>query len=186
MLLLVTLTAVADEKGEKRLERIANHYSSLGCYTVSFTLNLGGDVQQGVMIVEGKNTYLKIANMEVFVEDNLRYEVRSAAKEIIVDKADAYEKELLNSLSGFAHLKADYTITECEFEGRAAVRLVPKKAGETIYVITGADGASVAKLRYGAGANLVEIRVEKSEKSSQKPPRFSKERYKGFEMIDFR
>jgi hypothetical protein len=112
--------------------------------------------------------------------------VRSSAKEIIVDRADAYEKELLNSLNGFTHLAADYAIEECQIEGRTAVRFTPKKSGDAMYVITGADGVSVAKLKYGAGENLVEVKVEKSEKSSQTLPRFSKERYKGFELIDFR
>ena len=186
LFLFATLSAAADEKGEKRLERIANHYSSMGGYSVTFVVRAGNSEQRGVMQVEGKNTYLKLADVEVFVEDSLRYEVRSSAKEIIVDRADVYEKELLNSLNGFSHLAANYTIEECEVEGRIAVRLTPKKSGETMYVITGADGASVAKLIYGAGENLVETRVEKSEKTTQKLPRFSKERYKGFELIDFR
>lgn len=186
LLLFVTFSAAADEKGEKRLERIANYYSSLGNYSVTFVVRAGNSEQRGVMQVEGKNTYLKLADVEVFVEDSLRYEVRSSAKEIIVDKADVYEKELLNSLNGFTHLTANYAVEECEVEGRVAVRLTPKKSGETIYVITGADGASIVKLVYGAGENLVETRVEKSEKTAQKMPRFSKERYVGFELIDFR
>lgn len=186
LFLFATLSAMADDRGEKRLERIANHYSSLGNYSITFVVRAGDREQRGVILVEGKNTYLKLADVEVFIEDSLRYEVRSSAKEIIVDRADAYEKELLNSLNGFTHLTANYTIEECEVEGRIAVRLTPKQSGETIYVITGADGASVAKLLYGAGENLVETRVEKSEKSTQKLPRFSKERYTGFELIDFR
>lgn len=186
LLLLVTFSAMAEEKGLKRLERISNHYAAMGSYSVSFVMCAGNETQRGEMLVEGKNSYLKIADMELFIEDALRYEVRGAAKEIIVDKADAYEKELLNSLNALTVIAADFTITECEIEGRAAVKLVPKKSGETIYVITGADGASIAKLRYGAGENLVEVRVERSGKSTQKLPRFSKERYKGFELIDFR
>ncbi len=186
LLLFVTFSAAADEKGEKRLERIANYYSSLGNYSVTFVVRAGNSEQRGVIQVEGKNTYLKLADVEVFVEDSLRYEVRSSAKEIIVDIADVYEKELLNSLNGFTHLTANYAVEECEVEGCVAVRLTPKKSGETIYVITGADGASIAKLVYGAGENLVETRVEKSEKTAQKMPRFSKERYVGFELIDFR
>jgi hypothetical protein len=186
VMFFAALSASADERGEKRLEQIAKHYSSLGRYAITFVMRAGDMVQSGTMLVDGKNTYLKIADMEVFVEDSLRYEVRSSAKEIIVDRADAYEKELLNSLNGFTHLAADYAIEECQIEGRTAVRFTPKKSGDAMYVITGEDGVSVAKLKYGAGENLVEVKVEKSEKSSQTLPRFSKERYKGFELIDFR
>ena len=186
LLLFVSLSAHADEKGEARLANISRHYSAMGNYSVSFVLRVGGAEQRGVMLVNGNNSYLKVADTEVFIVGDLRYEVRGSAKEIIVDKTDVYEKELLNSLNNFSHIAADYTIEECEVEGRVAVRLTPKKQGETMYVVTGADGASVAKLRYGAGENLVEIRVEKSEKSSQALPVFNKEQYKGFELIDFR
>ena len=112
--------------------------------------------------------------------------MRGASKEIIVDRADAYEKELLNSLDGFTHIAADYKIEECVVDGSTAVRLTPKSQGDTIYVILKSDGESIAKFKYGAGENLVEVIITKSEKSNQKLPIFSKERYKGFEMIDFR
>jgi hypothetical protein len=186
LLMLTAFSASADEVGEKRLERISQHYSALGRYSVTFHLRVGDALQRGVLQVDGKNSYFKVADTEVFVEDGLRYEVRSSAKEIIVDKADIYEKELLNSLNGFTHLAADYKIEGCEIEGHAAVRLTPKKAGEVVYIILGADGLTISKLIYGAGANLVEVRVEKSEKSTQIIPRFSKERYNGFELVDFR
>jgi outer membrane lipoprotein-sorting protein len=186
LLALLSLSAMAEERGVKRLEKISNHYSTLGDYSVTFLLRAGGGEQRGVMLVRGNNSYFKVANTEIFIDNALRYEVNSATKEIVVDKADVYEKELLNSLNGISRLAADYTVEECEIEGRAAVRLTPKKGGEVISIVTGADGASVAKLRYGAGENLVEVNIEKSEKYTQPLPRFSKERYKGFEMVDFR
>ena len=177
---------MADERGVKRLELISNHYSALGGYSVSFVLRVGGGEQRGVMLVSGKNSYFKVAHTEIFIEDALRYEVNSESKEIVVDRADAYEKDLLNSFNGVSRLAADFIVVECEIEGRAAVRLTPKSGGDVVYIVTGADGESVAKLRYGAGENLVEVVVEKSEKYTQPLPRFSKERYKGFEMVDFR
>ena len=95
-LLFITFSAWADERGEKRLERISRHYSALGNYSLSFVLRAGEGVQNGLLAVEVNNSYMKIGNTEVFVIDSLRYEVRGATKEIIVDRADAYEKELLN------------------------------------------------------------------------------------------
>ena len=186
LLLFVGLSATASEKGIKRLERIAQRYAAMGSYSVSFVLRSGGNQQSGVMLVNGKNSYMKVADTEVYIGETLRYEVRGASKEIIVDRADAYEKELLNSLDGFTHIAADYKIEECVVDGSTAVRLTPKSQGDTIYVILKSDGESIAKFKYGAGENLVEVIITKSEKSNQKLPIFSKERYKGFEMIDFR
>ena len=185
-LLFITLSAWADERGEKRLERISRHYSALGNYSLSFVLRAGGGEQKGRLMVEGNNSYIKVADTEVFVVDSLRYEVRGSSKEIIVDRADAYEKELLNPLSGFSGVKNDYNIEECEVDGRMAVRLTPKRTGETIYIVTAPDGESIAKVKYGVGENSAEVEVNRQQGVPSPMPKFSKEQYKGFELIDFR
>ena len=186
LLLFVTLSAVADERGEKRLERISRHYSALGGYSLSFVLRAGEGEQMGELAVNGNNSYMKLADTEVFVADSLRYEVRSSSKEIIVDRADAYEKELLNPLNGFSGVSSQYEIEECEIEGRVAVRLTPKGSGEVVYIVTAIDGESISKIKYGAGASSVEVVVKTTRKEQKNLPQFSKERYKGFELIDFR
>ena len=177
---------MADERGEKRLERISRYYSSLGSYSISFVLRVGGGEQRGELQVSGNNSYLKIADTEVFVEDSLRYEVRTSTKEIVVDRADAYEKELLNPLNGFSGVSKDYNIEECEVEGRMAVRLTPKQTGETVYVVTNVNGETLSKVKYGSGDGSAEVEIVSTKKESKKLPRFSKESYKGFELIDFR
>lgn len=186
LMMFATLSAVADERGEKRLEAISRHYSSLGRYSVSFVMRVGDEQHSGTMLVDGKNSYLKAADLEVFIIDSLRYEVRGEAKEIILDRADVYEKELLNSLNGLSHIATDYIIEEGVDNGCVALRLTPKKSGEAIYVVTTPDGKSVAKLQYGAGENRVEISVKSCQTTTQRLPIFSKEQYKGFELIDFR
>lgn len=185
-LLFITLSVWADERGEKRLERISRHYSALGNYSLSFVLRAGGGEQKGRLMVEGNNSYIKVADTEVFVVDSLRYEVRGSSKEIIVDRADAYEKELLNPLSGFSGVKNDYNIEECEVDGSTAVRLTPKRTGETIYIVTAPDGESIAKVKYGVGENSAEVEVNRLQGAPSPMPKFSKEQYKGFELIDFR
>lgn len=185
-LLLVTLSAWADERGEQRLERISRHYSALGNYSLSFVLRAGGGEQKGRVVVEGNNSYIKIADTEVFVVDSLRYEIRGSSKEIVVDRADAYEKELLNPLNGFSGVKNDFNIEECEVDGRTAVRLSPKRTGETIYIVTAPDGESISKVKYGNGRDSAEIEVYRLQRGYESMPKFSKEQYKGFELIDFR
>lgn len=186
LLLFVTFSAVADERGEARLERISRYYSAMGNYSVEFVLRAGDGEQQGELKVANNNSYMKIADTELFVADSLRYEVRGASKEIILDRADAYEKELLNPLKGFAGVSKDFNIEECEVEGRIAVRLTPKQSGETLLIVTGIDGESISKIQYGVGKNSVEVSVVQNKKGVQNLPVFSKERYKGFELIDFR
>ena len=186
ILLFATLSAVADERGEMRLERISRHYSSLGNYGLSFVLRVGEGTQHGEIAVDGNNSYMRVADTEVFVVDSIRYEVRTSTKEIVVDKADAYERELLNPLNGFSGLKREYNIEECEVDGRVAVRLTPKQSGETIYIITTLDGEGISRIRYGAGDSAAELEVINSRRVAKPLPKFDKERYKGFELIDFR
>ena len=186
LLFFVSFTVRADERGEMRLERISRHYSAMGNYSVEFVLRVGGAEQQGVMLVEGNNSYMKIADTELFVVDSLRYEVRGSSKEIIVDRADLYEKELLNPLNGFSGVSKNFNIEECEVDGHIAVRLTPKQSGEIIYIVTGIDGESISKVQYGMGDGRVEVSVESSKKDGRKLPIFSKEQYTGFEMVDFR
>ncbi len=177
---------MADERGEARLERISRHYSALGGYGISFVLRVGGAEQKGEILVAGNNSYMSVAGTEVFVKDSVRYEVRSAAKEIIIDRADAYEKEFINPLSGFSSVKSEYNIEECEEGGMVVVRLTPKRSGDTIYIITGVDGESINRVRYGVGESAAELQVIKTVRTPKSVPEFDKERYKGFELIDFR
>ena len=184
--LLIASLAMADERGEARLERISRHYSSLGGYGISFVLRVGGAEQSGEILVAGNNSYMRVADTEVFVKDSIRHEVRRATKEIVVDRADAYEKELINPLNGFSSVKSEYNIEECEVEGKVAVRLTPKRSGDTIYIITGVDGESISRIVYGAGESAAELQVTKTVRSAKSVPEFNKECYKGFELIDFR
>ena len=186
LLLVMAFAASADERGERRLERISRHYSALGNYSLSFVMRAGGGEQKGELVVEGNNSYMRVADTELFVVDSLRYEVRGSTKEIVVDRADVYEKEMLNPLHGFSGVKKDFDIVETELEGRVAVRLVPKRQGETIYIITTPDGEGISKIRYGSGDAAVEVEVKSMKRGGTRPPKFDKEQYKGFELIDFR
>lgn len=186
VLLLGTLPVVADERGQSRLERISRYYSAMGSYSLSFVLRAGGAEQRGELMVAGNNSYMRIADTEIYIMDSLRYEVRRSAKEIVVDRADAYERELLNPLNGFSNVAAEYNIEERTIDGRMVIQLTPKRSGELISIVTAVDGESITKVRYGVGQNLMELEVEHCEKRTNSLPKFIKEEYKGFELIDFR
>lgn len=186
VLLCGALLAKADERGEARLGRISRYYSAMGNYSLSLVVRGGDAEQRGELMVEGNSSYMRIADTEIYVMDSLRYEVRKSAKEIVLDRADAYEKELLNPLSGFSNVSANYEIVEKTVDGRVVVELTPKKSGEVVTIVTAIDGESIARVQYGAGENRIDIEVEKCRKSVNSLPKFDKEQYKGFELIDFR
>jgi hypothetical protein len=98
---------MADERGMLRLERISRHYDSLGDYTLSFKIKAGESEQSGELGVQGQNLYMHLADTEVYVADSVRYEVRRGAKEIVVDKSELYEQELLSTLNGLVNVGKD-------------------------------------------------------------------------------
>lgn len=179
-------SVVANGQSHPLLQRISRHYAEMGNYEMTFELCVAGSKQRGVVMVEGNSYYMRLGDTEVYVSDSVRYEVRAQAKEVVVDKADIYEKDLLNPTNGFTSIAADYSVEECEREGAKALRLTPKRAGETIYVVLAVDGASISKVVYGAGEHTTEMVVESCKKSNKPLPRFSNKPYKGFELIDFR
>ena len=49
-----------------------------------------------------------------------------------------------------------------------------------------ADGESISKIKYGNGTDSAEVEVVTTRKVARVLPKFSKEKYKEFELIDFR
>lgn len=186
LLLFVTFSTMADERGMLRLERISRHYASLGDYTLSFKIKAGESEQSGELGVQGQNLYMRLADTEVYVADSVRYEVRRGAKEIVVDKSELYEQELLSTLNGLVNVGKDYDVVESDVEGRQALCLTSKKGGDTLYIILSIDGESIESILYGAGEGAMSIELSRAKKSVVTLPKFDKSRYEGFEIIDFR
>ena len=186
LFLLATLSAVADERGEQRLERISRHYASLGDYSLSFVLKMGDTEQDGELAVQGQNLYMRLGDTELFVADSVRYEVRRATKEVVIDRSEHYEQELLSTLNGLVRVGGNYDVAECVVEGRQALRLAAKQGGDTIYIILSVDGESIERIMYGSGEGAMSISLARAQRSTKAIPRFDKGRYSDFETIDFR
>jgi outer membrane lipoprotein-sorting protein len=184
--LFLASSIVANGQSHPLLQRVSRHYAEMGRYDMSFVLRVAAGEQKGLLMVEGDDSYMRVGDTEIYVADSLRYEVRREAKEVVVDKAALYEKDLLNPTNGFASIVADYNVEECELSGAKAVRLTPKRSGETIYVVLKSDRKSIAKVEYGVGEHSAVMIIESCQRSSRSLPRFSNKDYKGYELIDFR
>lgn len=183
---VVGFSASADERGEEMLQRIGRRYTALGSYRLTFTLTLSdGSTSGGELAVSGNNLYMKMVENEIFVEDSVRYEVHPRQREIIIDRADAYDKEIFNPLKGVDGLGESYNIDFVEAE--RALRLVPKSGGgDTLYIYIGVDGESIERIKMGEGKESITIAVGELRYTQQQPLRFDRAKYKEFELIDFR
>lgn len=180
------LSCYADERGVEIMQRIGRRYSSLNNYSLTFTVTLpNGTGSGGEMSVSGNKLYLKMADNEVFVEDSVRYEVHPRQREIVIDRADAYDKESFNPLKGVDGLTAKYNVEYIESE--RALRLTPKTGNsDIIHIYMCVDGESVERVTLGGGENLVTILVSPAKYTTRQPASFNRAQYSGYEVIDFR
>lgn len=184
--LVAVLSGFADERGMEMLQRISRRYNSLGSYRLSFTITMGdGSMGDGVLSVAGNNLYMKMADNEIFVEDSVRYEVRARQREIVVDRADAYDNEAFNPLKGVDKLNQSYDVAYDE--ASRLLRLTPKSGnGDAVSIYVAVDGESVERVVVGSGDGSISIGVGQARYTQQSMPRFDKTSYAGFEVIDFR
>ena len=184
--LLLGLSGYADERGVEVLQRIGRRYATLDSYSLTLNVMLpDGSKSEGVLSVSGNRLYMKLADNEIFVEDSVRYEVHPRQREIVIDRADAYDKESFNPLKGVDGLTTSYNADYVEEE--RSLRLTPKSGnGDTLRIYVGVDGESVERVAIGSGANSVTIVVGQARYTKQQPTSFDKARYAGYEVIDFR
>ena len=181
---------VADDIRREEEQRAATEPKPLPRWVKTFQMFATGEILVGKGATRIYDYVIYIALLFflsiVVIFSSLRYEVRGTSKEIVVDKADLYENELLNPLKGLSKLSADYEIEERIVNGSITISLVPKQSGEVMSIEVAADGESISKVRYGGGDSAVEMNIKSTRKIAQSLPRFSKERYEGYEIIDFR
>ncbi len=184
--LVAVLSCYADERGVEIMQRIGRRYSSLNTYSLTFSAALpDGTSSGGELSVSGNKLYLKMADNEIFVEDTVRYEVHSRQREIIIDRADAYDKESFNPLKGVDGLMSKYNVEYIEVD--RALRLTPKTGNsDVIHIYMSVDGESVERVTLGGGDNIVTIVVSPVKYTTRQPAAFNRAQYSGYEVIDFR
>lgn len=186
ILLCATFVASADERGVARLDRVSQNYSSLGNYSIEFKLRVADALQSGRVAVAGNNMYMRVADTEVYILDSLRYEVNASTKEITIDRNEFYKNNLMNPLVGIGEMARDYNVDEMSQDGRIVIRLTPKVNGDVLYLHLTADGTAIESIKYGVGEGALTIEASRPQKSGVPIPKFDIQRYKGYEMIDFR
>lgn len=178
------------EAAEKLLCGMESAMAALGCYEVQFDVIAEGYSVVGRYVVNGTDFYLAADDVELFVADGVKYEVNATKREIMVDGVESLGSDIVsNPTRGFTALLKDYVAESAEYEGRRAVRLIPRDgsgSSERILIVADVEGRMPALIRYISSEGAIDVRLKSVSKWSEPLPRFVREKYADYELVDFR
>ena len=175
----------------EQVARLSQAVKALGSYTVRFTVTMGEYKNSGEYTVGDERYTLWLGNIEVYGEAECRYEVDTSRKEIAIDKVDKSSHNILNNpLSAFDFIGDEYL---AEIASQSAdnilLRLTPREGGAqggfielSINPLTSLPRGIV----YHLSGDAVRVDIDHIGSTSVAPAKFDGEKFKGFEIIDFR
>lgn len=176
--------------GERLLRAMESELLALGCYEVKFGIETDGYSAAGRYVVAGKDFYLSAEGVEVYVTGGVKYEVNVAKREITIDGIESLGSDIVsNPTRGFTTLLKDYRAEETLVDGCRAVRLVPREAAlssESIVVVADTAARMPSKIVYASSEGAITVRLKSVGAWRDPLPRFEREKYPDYELIDFR
>lgn len=188
-LLLCPLFLFGQSDAAASLGRMRQAMQAFEGYTASFTIAQGEEQLLGSFSVEGERYRIELADIEVYGEQEERYEVNKARREVTILKTDTQSTDILSNpahaleLLGEEHravllketaIDATFSLA-IDSSLRNAVRLtLDKRSNLPRRIVYLADGLELT----------IEIHSIQSLQAS--PPVFDSSHYKEYELIDFR
>ena len=203
VLALTAWTVGADERSSALLDRLSSRIAGYGNYRVEFTVYVPGLQPQqieGYYLVNGNKYYITVEDREIYCDGKLKYEVNPADREVTIDRVDPSDRNILsNPTRAFEFLDGAFTHVwqkEETFDGKRCdvIALHPSDPTwgltEVSLAIDRATGLP-ARLSYrleGSSAPIVVgiDRIVPRVAGDSAAYLFDRNKYKGFEMIDFR
>lgn len=194
ILLFATMSVVAQDTAAKSradylVSRLSEKMHSMPSYRVEFEVQAGDDTISGEYSVAGYIYHIAVADMEVYGDDKVRYEIDKSKREIVVDRSDIESHNLLsNPTRAFSFVGSDYQAELLSEDGRQAeIRLTPKDTtqSEGIAIAISLSDYNPLRILYDVEGDCVAISIL-TLKSDREPARYDSSRYKDYEVIDFR
>lgn len=203
VLALTAWTVGADERSSALLNRLSALFGEYGNYRVEFTVYVPGLQPQqieGYYLVNGNKYYITVEDREIYCDGKLKYEVNRTDREVTIDKVDPADRNILsNPTRAFEFLDGAFTHAwqkEETFDGKRCdvIALHPSDAmsglNEVKLVMDRVTGLPVRltyQLEGGSAPIAVGIdRIVPRAAGDTAAFLFDRNKYKGFEMIDFR
>ncbi len=190
LVLMLSLSAMADEQSKAALQRVARYVEALGAYDAAFKVSAGEFQASGEYAVAGDSYYIKLDAAEVYSDGKVRYEIDHNRGEINVDNVDLASRNVLdNPTRCFDFVDSGYESNiHAQSGGQQTIHLRSTDAtieGDIYLTVDVATGRP-RKLEYRLYDDVIVVDVLSLAKRTQSIGRFEKSKYKDYEMIDFR
>ena len=188
--LLMSLSAMADEASKSTLQRVARYVEALGAYDAEFKVKAGDYVVEGEYAVDGDNYYIELDAAEVYSDGKVRYEVDNNREEVNVDNVDLTSRNVLdNPTRCFDFVDSGYESKMYAQDGAQStihLRSTDPAIEGDIFLTVDAATAKPKRLEYKLYDDVIVVDVLSLKKRAERVKSFNKSAYKDYEMIDFR
>lgn len=145
----------------------------------------------GYFVIDGDSYYLTLGAMEVYCDGKLRYEVNNDRKEVVEDRANLEEGDILtNPTRAFDFVSDVYNLAiDSVTANGATIRITPKSdvAEVTIYIDVVKRGSKVLPERvlydYDGEGYTIELGI--IEGTPDATPKWNKANYRGYDIVSF-
>ena len=182
--LFIIIASLCSASASSLLDTIERTLADMGAYSVKFTIGVDNRLLNYYYIIDGENSYLQSEGFELFIADGQAYEVNNDKREIVQDSATNYSKDdvFINPTRLCAYLKQNYTATACD----KGLKLTPAQGGYSILLESDSSGKLPYKIIYSEGDASITVLFTSIQPYSEPLPRFSREKYAEYELVDMR
>ena len=190
LVLMLSLTAMADEQSKAALQRVARYVEALGAYDAEFKVTAGEYKVSGEYSVAGDSYYIKLDAAEVYSDGKVRYEIDHNREEINVDNVDLTSRNVLdNPTRCFDFVDSGYesdVFSQSDGEITIHLRSTDPAIEGDIYLTSDTTSGCPHRLEYKLYDDIIVVDVTSLEKRKEKIAIFDRAKFKDYEMIDFR
>ena len=183
--------SVARAEGEQLvLRRVAEYVAKMGSYDVTFVVKAGDYVASGSYSVSGDAYHIALDKAEVYSDGKTRYEVDLDRREVCIDVVDLESRNILdNPTRCFDFVGDEYLAEQVKRDvNSVTLRLVARDEEQEGEILLTADSTTGKPLvvSYILYDDRIDVEIKSFVGRKELVKFFSKNDYKGYDIVDFR
>lgn len=177
-------------QGRAWLQKLSGYMHSLGCYTIRFSVETGGQHTSGSYTVNGNDYYLSLGDAEVYGAGDIRYEVDNRRHEVLIDRTNPSSHNILdNPTRAFDFAESEFEVQLRQSDNaQVTLSLRPRTTQglSTINLTLDARNGAPKSIEYDFDGERIRIAIVQLVASASAPKSFAASAYSDYEIIDFR